>query len=439
MSTDGFSVASPIAADPGRGLRVFPVWIVLIALVGFHLNTPICLTIFGTSEGPGVSLEFFTSIPLVLFALGGWSLLFHREKARWCVLAYAGFVVWVLLAAMIVRPDSMRLLVAPVAQLAILCGTAYVFYHHWPSLRGWLPAIILSTVAVFLAWTAWMWLTGRVEVEYIGGTGVIVARHNVGNVLSTEITMFLGPQLCYLLYLLRARRANRPLLFALVPVNIVLVFLSGGRAGIAAVALVLCLYILSGSLARRLRLAVLFGIILVFAGGAVWPYVRSIQLKAQSILAYEEEQNVRLQLYPLLWELAREHPFFGIGHGTFIYENEIHETKHGHGVVPHHNILGRACENGMPAGLFYLAFVLLALRALRAKKPSGGAESALAADARLFVQACLWAFIFLQARGLFQDTWALKEIPFVVGAGLGLRAWIQSHETGTAHSAEEER
>jgi len=429
MSSDSVPYISPFdrAAPSEAGwLRTAPFLVVAVALIGFHLNYPIYLALFERWGGPGLAPAFFASLPIALVGVLGWLPLVRSRVGRPCLLLYAGFVGWVLLAAAFAAPANTRDLVTPVSHVAILCGSAYLFARYWPAIRRYLAPLILVIAGTFCVWLVMLWRADMISPETSEPGILTFSRHGFSDLRSTEITMFLGPQLCYLLYLLRSRSGKRILVLGLVAANVFFTFFCGARAAIVAGALVLCLYALSGPFTRKLRMAALMALILLLAGGLVWPYVCAITEKSQSIIHLEEGSNVRLRLYPLLWAWAKDNPAFGVGHGRFIYLNYLL----GVGLVPHNNVLGRACENGIPAGLLYLAFVVVALSALRPPRRRDG-EPAAVADAKLFIHACLWVFIFQQFRGLFQDTWTLKEIPFVVGAGLGLKMWLKSNPAPT--------
>jgi hypothetical protein len=411
-----YPLAHPLGSAAARRPQSRPlvIWVIALALLGFHMQAPLHDIMFGPHGGYGISLEFFTTLPLVLFGIAGWTLV-SGGRGRWALYAYAAFVAWVILASLIVPPESYRMLLAPIAHLAILCGAAYLFRWHWPAIHRRLPLVFLLIVFGFLGWAGYMWLTGRIRLLTSGG----LTRTRFGDIRSTQATRYLGVQFCYLLYLLDTTRNRRALYLALIAVYVVLVFVIGARAAIVGFALLGCAYLYSRRLSSRLAAAVIVAAVLIVSWGIILPYVEALTEKATSLLELNREENVRLRLYDLLLYYAREYPLFGVGHGRFIELNRIHFT----GAHPHQNVLGRACENGIPAGLLYLAFVGLAIWTLRPPSPRSD-ESPVETDARRFIRVCLWVLLYLQWRGLFQDNWTLKENLFAVGAGIGVHRWL---------------
>lgn len=412
----------------GDGVAVL---VVTIALVGFHISTPIIVSVFGEKGSPGgVSIEFVTSVPLVLFTIGGMLLLLRRRSSRRVLAAYSSFVAWVLLGSYFMPPSAYRELLTPLSHIGIMCGAALLFHHHWPALRRRLPFAILLALSCFLAWFAWGISTGSVEVEH-ADLWTEVERHSIGGMRSTEVTMLLGPQLCYLLYLWNILRGGlRPFVLGLILLNIASMFFYGARGPIGGMVIVFALFFLSGDVQRRLRVICIVGLFIAVVTGIVAPYVRDIGFETTSLLASGD--NIRSDIYSALWGNALEFPFFGIGHTQFAY-NRLNPMNY----VCHHNVLGRCCENGFPAGFFYLLFIISSFVALRGVHRMRHEPNEVT-EARLFLQACLWIFAYQQFRGLFQDTWQLKEIAFVVGAGMGLHAWMEDHEPCAALVIEEQ-
>jgi O-antigen ligase len=101
----------------------------------------------------------------------------------------------------------------------------------------------------------------------------------------------------------------------------------------------------------------------------------------------------------------------------------------GNGAYPHNNILGMAAENGIISAIFYLGFmtsvIIVGIRIFtRNKTLLNKIESEPIKYFSFMAVAC---FIFLQFKGLFQDTWQLKEIYFWAGIIVGIADWLQAN------------
>lgn len=156
-------------------------------------------------------------------------------------------------------------------------------------------------------------------------------------------------------------------------------------------------------------------------------YINEVILKPYYIFStnkyerFSEGTYSRSTIYETLWSLAVVHPVFGIGNNQFMNFSDT-------GNVPHHNILGRACENGFPAAIFYTLFLFCSLYALKKIKKfvmSYSKRNNELANSAYFIEACFMALLYIQFRGLFMDTWTMKEQYFLVGAGLGIGDYIR--------------
>lgn len=395
-----------------------------IALVGFHVSSVTHTFLFGREYQAPVSLELVLSLPVVIFAVDGCKLLLRSPVARLPLLAYTGFVGWVLLAAFFSPPNGgPRALVGIVGQLALLCGAASLFYRSWPAILAKLPTTICIIVIVFMAWLLAMRFVGGYEAMYLDKQEDIV-RYNVGNLRPTEIAFYLGAQLCYLLFLLRRRRSRSTRIFTIVSIvtNLWLVFaVTVSRAAIASSALVMLLFFSTGSMMRKVRIATASVAVVCILYPLLLPYFSAITRAGGAMLAEEDGEAGRSVHYREMLRMATDKPLFGIGHYNFEDEQLVTAYR----LAPHQNLIGRACENGFPAAVLYGLFVLASVRALSTRYKSAKVSGTWA-DADLFKKACLCILIYLELRGLFTDTWALKELAFAVGAGLGLFSRLQA-------------
>ena len=414
--------SSPTALQQSH-YQFYPVLITALAMFGFQCAPFLDVGLPRlVGWGPGVSLALFMMMPMLVYALPSLFLPMQTQMTRWPVLMLMAFLFWCMLRLPL-SPNlaSIRALTTPIGMVLITCGTAAIFYRHWTSLHRALPAIIYFTVIAFNFWMAISFSIGLAQ-EGIRGTYEtgIVSQYAVSGLLSTQLALYIGIQLCYCLFLLRAKRGFRLLnlgLIALSAVNVVAI--SGSRAAIVGVGLVFAMYIFSGSFTRQIRLAFVAGIILFMTAGMLAPHIASLLEKTETLIQQEERENVRVVLYQDVWENAVEHPLLGMGLGGYLRMR----TATGDPKVPHQNLLGLACEAGFPAAGFYLLFIITTFLALWVRNPRPQ-DPKIVADARYFITACLWVFAYLQLRGLATDTWTLKEMYFCVGAGLGLRIWL---------------
>lgn len=419
-----------VAAAGANTNRSFPALVVGLALLGCHLGLPLHSLLMGRDIDVFVSIELIMIAPVLLFAVDGMGILLASRMGKLCFFLLAGFAFWTLLGSTMVSPRSYRDVVTPAGHVLLMCGAASLFYRSWASILRRMPLLIILVVGSFLLWVASTIRRGDIRLLQFGSFGQ--TRYSVGGMLPTELALYLGIQICFLLYIWKTYRGQRMLTAVLAVVNLwVMLFIAGSRGAVVGMAFVFMLYILEGRLSRKLRGSLVAAIVVVSTMGVLWPYFQSISDSVKATLSMDEEQNSRLTLNRALIDFAVSSPWFGIGSARFVEQPVLEWPQ-----VPHQNVLGRACESGFPAAIMYILFCLAAAKGLW-MGPSPPGESLMTRRCRALVRACLWIFLYLQFRGLFCDTWTMKDIPLMVGAGLGLRYRLEACQG--ARTAEKRR
>ena len=399
--------------------------VALIVLVGYHLGTPLLTMMLGSGKSFGFSIELIVSMLLLPFAIDGFLLMLSRPSGRLPLLALTCLVGWILIGSIAAPPDNVRLLLNPAGSLAITCGAASVFYRGWPSLNSKLPIIVTCVIALFGLWMLAATLRGEL-VAYHTLRGESAISHEVGGMRTTEYSLFMGTQFCYALFLTKLGGGVRLwgyLLAAAVLASILLI--SGSAGAIVGAGLVICVYVVSGGMRRRTQLAVVALVTVLVLTETVGQQVEMITTKAEQMLAFDshlEQETHRRMIYRDLYDTACEHPLFGIGYLTYVGKDILGRRK-----VPHQNVLGLAAQCGFPAALLLITFILTTMWTFWRRRPRVQKPPPLIARAGFFVGACLWILIYLQFRGLFMDSFTIKEGFFAVGAGLGTLLWME-HE-----------
>jgi O-antigen ligase len=202
-------------------------------------------------------------------------------------------------------------------------------------------------------------------------------------------------------------------------------------AALAASALVVAIFAIANrglSVRSLLRAVTILGVLIVLVMSASQGLVDSVKSKLQDFAFGEGE---RALVYAELMLNIIESPLFGIGKGRFVETNNF--SWSGVGLYPHQNFLGIGAELGVPALLLYVGFVGAAV--MRLCRGGLTAQGDLSPGVRLIAATALAVFAYQQFRGLFQDTWMIKEQYLWLGIGLAcLRAPLQAfrkRETGT--------
>jgi hypothetical protein len=239
---------------------------------------------------------------------------------------------------------------------------------------------------------------------------------------ATELPIYVGFQLPVLLNVIATERGAGLRIWALLLVAcaISLIVATASSAAMAAISLVLLVFLVAKvglslrSIVQSLGILIA-GIALAFAvsGGLV----ASVEGK---LLNFSVGEGVRALIYAELVSDIVEQPL-GIGKGRFVETNNF--SWLGEGVFPHQNLLGIGAELGVPALLLFLGFIITAIVVLgRALSRQNATPLTL----RMLAATVLAMFLYQQFRGLFQDTWVIRETYLWLGLGVG---------TLTAHTA----
>jgi hypothetical protein len=415
-------------SSPSTAVRWnIPTVIVAVTLLGYNLGTPLMFTFLGR-EYSGISFELLFSLLLLLFAVQGFVLLLSNRYGRYSLLAFGGMVAWIFLGALNVRPAAYRDLINPLGNLAILCGSAGLFGYYWPSIAVNLKTIIFMICCVFMFWLASMFLSGKyLEFGLMGTTDA--QQYTIGDLLPTELSLMLGSMFCYTLFAIRSQHGFSQLITIHLAIILVAltVIVSGSIGAIAGLILVILMFFLSRKLSLKIRLIIIISICVTLSCGVLQPYIESMQSKADPLMDWNVNKSSRAMLYQKLWNEAKDNPIFGIGLNQFVELDTFSATRR----VCHQNILGRAAENGFPAAALYSLFIVTTLWSLWYRRSRRSVPNTpITITALYFMETCLWSFILYQFRGLFMDTWSVKQLFFVAGAGLGCRIWldVQNHQ-----------
>ncbi|MCD6672189.1 MAG: O-antigen ligase family protein [Burkholderiaceae bacterium] len=237
---------------------------------------------------------------------------------------------------------------------------------------------------------------------------------------ATELPIYVGFQFPVLLYAMFTSRSapTRLWAFALALCAVALVAATVSAAAIAALVLELLLLLWarrrSGRGARTL-LALVVVAVAIAAGALAWaPVDRIIESATEKLSQLFAGEGVRARIYGELLHDIYAYPM-GIGKGRFVETNNF--SWLGEGVYPHHNLLGIGAELGILAMALFTAFVLSAIIVLgrRALGDPAGQSGTL----RILVTVALAIFAYQQFRGLFQDTWVVRETYLWLGLGTG--------------------
>jgi hypothetical protein len=246
---------------------------------------------------------------------------------------------------------------------------------------------------------------------------------------ATELPIYVGLQIPIMVYaVLVGSGALRIWAWALLGCALAIVVASVSFGALTATALVALVFVSAYrgmSWSAMLRSALMLVGVLVCAlilGGSL---IDSVREKIQSF-AFGE--GVRALLYAELIADIIENPWLGIGKGRFVETNNF--SSLGDGVFPHQNLLGVGAELGVPALLLFGGFLLAGIVSLgRASLDRSSRQNE---QLRLLVTAVLAVFVYQQFRGLFQDTWVIRETYVWLGVAGGI---ISVRPRGIAESS----
>jgi O-antigen ligase len=418
--------AAQTPASRGAVLRRQFAWIAtavaVLAIVAFNLN----YLLVSWLGRPGVRYEAVAIAPEVPFLalLLGVGLLYvvvRRDHVRdWLgtltSLSLFAFCGWAAILSVTVHgdPRAAVTLAVPAAIFVIGFGLARsigadlsrTFAYTLP----FVPLMLLGLLLLFLA-------ADRLVFSVGGWLKPQVA----GGIRSTEIAIFAGVQFWYCMFAVDwARQQGRSTLLA--------------RAGLIIAGFVLFWTLSVGSMGALVFLVALRALVLSNAAVGRWLFLFALvaglglaaylasgsfleELLASKVRDYSEE-GIRLPTLLLLAQYIQSEPVTGIGLGQFAARSFLPNAPEG--LYPHNNLLGIGAELGLPAALIYLTFIVFTAAAgIRAVHRWSAVTPARASLWPLAALGLL-AFLYLQIKGLVQDTWQLKETYFWAGVVAGL-------------------
>lgn len=289
---------------------------------------------------------------------------------------------------------------------------------------GRLP-MLRGLLAIYTFWYVGIaYFLGSGDLGFFGvlpGTGLMRLEFREG-FTATELPIYVGFQFPILLYTIFVTRS--PLLrlwaFILGLCAAALVAATVSAAALTGLALVLLLFLAAHWRTKRNAtispLAVLVGVgTLAVAGAVAWATLGAIVGSVESKLHdMSVGEGARGKTYRELVHDIATHPL-GIGKGRFVETNNF--SWLGEGVYPHQNLLGIGAELGIPALVLFVAFALAAVIVLGRCALAGPARYS--RPLRMLATAVLAIFVYQQFRGLFQDTWGVRETYLWLGVGMG--------------------
>ena len=392
--------------------------IVLISLLGFHLSYPATFYIFGRQTEIGISTELFTTIPLAIIGILGCKSFVKQEKVLSYIFLF--FVIYSIAVGYVIHDTSLVLLKNPIALFLIMSGSYYLFKNHWDSLSKALPGGFIFVMLVFLIFLVYLYISGDYRYDLFGHEGSYLKRLRIGSVLPTEATLFLGIQFCYILYLYNTSysRISKIIVYILFTWVLYSFFLFGARAGFMGIVIVMLIYFRKHQFTRTYWLILFVPLIIAFFG----LFEVIVNVTAITTKEYEEiTLSGRYHIYSYLIELIKDNPFIGIGAGEF-YRSYMFSA-------PHNTLLGLGCETGLPTLLAYISFYVIFIFKILSYEDKIRQDSSLPPllmnRTVNFFEMTLLVLAYVHFRGLFTDTFALKEQYYLVGAVLGIKEYFK--------------
>lgn len=237
---------------------------------------------------------------------------------------------------------------------------------------------------------------------------------------ATELPIYVGFQFPVLLYAIFTSRSARTRLWALALAlcAAALVAATVSAAAIAALVLTLLLFLLAcqrtGRATGTLLAFAIVTVMIVVAALAWAPVGGIIESASEKLANLFAGEGVRARIYGELIHDISTYPM-GIGKGRFVETNNF--SWLGEGLYPHHNLLGIGAELGIPAMVLFAAFILSAIVVLGRRTLGDAGRHG--RRLRMLVTVSLAIFAYQQFRGLFQDTWVVRETYLWLGLGTG--------------------
>ncbi|MBX3590983.1 MAG: hypothetical protein KF755_08750 [Burkholderiaceae bacterium] len=237
---------------------------------------------------------------------------------------------------------------------------------------------------------------------------------------ATELPIYVGFQFPVLLYAMFTSNSapTRLWAFALSLCAVALVAATVSAAAIAALVLALLLFVLARQRSRHaaeVLLAFAFVAVPIGAAALLWaPLGGIIDSASEKLGNLFAGEGLRARIYGELIHDITTYPM-GIGKGRFVETNNF--SWLGEGVYPHHNLLGIGAELGVAAMVLFATLVVTAIVVLGRRALGDPARHG--QRFRMLVTVALAIFAYQQFRGLFQDTWVVRETYLWLGLGTG--------------------
>lgn len=337
-------------------------------------------------------------------------------KADAVFLWLAGFLV-VACVGEVLRPDLRLGNVSTFISIGAFYLVGSAIGHDLSVRRAMLPLApaLLVIYSIWYLWILYFFMTG--DLGFFGGLpGSDIARFQFRDGFSaTEIPIYIGFQLPILICILATTGWLRIWAGLLLCSALALVGASASFGAMAATGLVFLVFLVSFrglSWKAILLSAGVLAVTILVAMSVSQGLVNSVN---QKILDFSVGEGVRALIYTQLVTDIVDDPL-GIGKGRFVETNNF--SWLGEGVYPHNNLLGIAAELGVPALVLFVLFLCSAVS--RLARVALDDNHPLGYPARMFVAAVLAMMVYQQFRGLFQDTWVIREMYFWLGLAMGM-------------------
>lgn len=291
----------------------------------------------------------------------------------------------------------------------------YSFFIH----RKVIPWLMIINI-MFLLSLFYLYLSNRfffhkaLKVE-------ILQPHIEGGIRSSEISIYLGVLILYLIYCIKSTKIiiYRFISLSLLLIDCALIMLFYSVGTIVALIIVVMLYmmLLYRKKAGYLKIIYLsiFGImiIIMILNIDIFSFIiESISLKISDIF---DAYGIRGTKYLFILSLIRLNMIYGIGWGQFakLFPDYMSAVPQ----YPHNNILGIALELGLIAAIAYVMFMVMTIY-YGLSTINSAIKNKTELDKLIFL--ALGCFLYFNLKGLIQDTWQIKETYLWAGVIIGL-------------------
>ncbi len=388
--------------------------IISVSLFSFYFYSAIDKYLDNNGLAFGVSIQFFLLIPV--FICGLYALMLP-EPLRFLFskgIFFLIYISWSFIVTIFFHPETARESLAYVAQILVLTGSMYISLLTEPDKT--VCYISRSSViigAMFVFYFLFQYLTGGLSSAE-GKEGEI--RVDVGNLGSTEYTIYAGSIYFLIVFAtISAQQIFVKIFLSLLAITFLyLIYISGAISPIVSCIVISFIYFLF-YLTRTLNIIVMpiIAMMVVAFTYSSSVYDRTIN-KITGILFEEDQTNIRYHLYNDVIDKISNNQLIGIGINKYRFADAWYVNTDG--IVTHNNALGIAVGVGIPAAISYFLFLFIVLISMIRSITKETNENLKSLYISIF---CI--LLYQQSRGLVQDTWSLKEIPFWIGIFFGLK------------------